>query len=267
MGANSQSAQGAVASAKRAPARGSCGLPPCISACLFDLDGVLTDTARLHRASWADVLDHFLLARARVSGTPFVPFDPACDYDRFIDGRMRYDGVRAFLSSRGIELPEGDPVDPPAALTVCGLGNRKDRDLGSRMRREGVEAFAGSVEYLEAAREAGLAAAVVSASVNCALVLRRAGIERFFDERVDGRVASALGLRGKPAPDTYLDAARRLHVAPARAAVFEDALSGIDAAKAGGFAFVVGVARHTSANALLAHGADVAVGDLAELLR
>jgi len=257
---------GAVAAVEWPPSRQRLGLTRPVAACLFDLDGVLTDTATLHRAAWAEVFDHFLLARARLAATPFVPFDPVDDYDRFIDGRMRYDGVRTFLASRGIQLPEGDPTDSPAAATVCGIGNRKDRDVGARMRREGVEAFPGSVAYVTAVRRAGIPTAVVSASANCTLVLRRAGIEDLFDERIDGRVASALGLRGKPAPDTYLEAARRLGVAPGEAAVFEDALAGIDAAKAGGFGVVVGVSRQGAAAELRGRGADVVVADLAELL-
>ena len=259
--------EGGAAATAHPPSWWELGLPPRVGACLFDLDGVLTDTARLHRAAWADVFDHFLLARARVTGAAFVPFDAEADYDRFIDGRMRYDGVRTFLESRGIVLPEGEPADPPSAMTVCGLGNRKDRDVGARIRREGVEAFPGSVRYVTAVRKAGLPCAVVSASANCRLVLGRAGIEHLFDDRVDGRVARALGLRGKPAPDTYLEAARRLDVSPADTAVFEDALAGVDAGKAGGFGFVVGVARHGDAGELLSHGADLAVRDLAELLR
>jgi beta-phosphoglucomutase family hydrolase len=263
----SNATQGGAATAAPPPWRRGLALPQRIRACLFDLDGVLTDTARVHRAAWADVLDHFLLARARVTGAEFVPFDAETDYDRFIDGRMRYDGVRTFLASRGIELREGDATDPPTAMTVCGLGNRKDRDLGSRIRREGVEAFPGSVRFVTAVRAAGIRCAVVSASANCDLVLRRAGIENLFDDRVDGRVAGALGLRGKPAPDTYLEGARRLGLRPADAAVFEDALAGVEAGAAGGFGFVVGVARHGAAEDLARHGADVVVSDLAELIR
>jgi beta-phosphoglucomutase family hydrolase len=242
------------------------GLPIGIRACLFDLDGVLTDTARLHRVAWTETFDAFLRARATAHGSEFEPFDPVADYDNFIDGKLRYDGVRAFLASRRIHLAEGTPSDPPASETICGLGNRKERNVITRMLSEGVVAFPGSVRYLEAARAANLRRAVVSSSTNCAAMLRRAGLDQFAEERVDGRVAHATGLRGKPAPDTYLEAAKRLGVEPAQAAVFEDAIAGVEAGLAGRFGFIVGVARNGDAAALLAHGANVAVDDLSSLL-
>lgn len=248
----------------RAAAARSCGLPALVEACLFDLDGVLTDTARVHRHAWAATFDDFL--RDRAGPGPFVPFDVVGDYDTYVDGKLRYDGVRAFLASRGIRLPEGIPADRPTELTVCGLGNRKERAVVRTLRLEGVEAFPGSVRYLHAVRDCGLRLAVVSASTNCGAILRRTRLDELFEVRVDGRVAHRLRLPGKPAPDTYLEAARRLGVPAARAAVFEDALAGIDAAVAGGFGFVVGVDRTGRAAELAAHGATVVVGDLAELL-
>ena len=251
---------------RRHGSREACGLPPEIDACLFDLDGVLTDTARVHRRAWAAMFDAFLADRAAAAGVAFVPFDAARDYDRFIDGKLRYDGVRAFLASRGIDLPQGAPSDPPEAETVCGLGNRKERAVVSTIRREGVTAFPGSIRYLEAVRDAGLGRAVVSASANCKAVLRRAQLAALLEEVVDGRIARAAGLQGKPAPDTYLLAARRLRVAPERAAVFEDAIAGVEAGTAGGFGLVVGVDRVHADDALREHGAAVVVSDLGDLL-
>jgi beta-phosphoglucomutase family hydrolase len=245
----------------------ACGLPRYIDACLFDLDGVLTDTARIHRRCWAAMFDTFLRERADVNGEPFVPFNPIADYDSYIDGKLRYDGVRAFLAARGIELPEGEPNDPPEADTVCALGNRKERAVVATLRREGVGAFPGSVRYLQAARDAGLQRAVVSASSNCRAILRRAQLAGLLEQVVDGRVARTEGLRGKPAPDTYLEAAHRLRVAPEHAAVFEDAIAGVEAGRAGDFGLVVGVDRAHAGPTLLAHGATIVVSDLADLLQ
>jgi beta-phosphoglucomutase family hydrolase len=241
------------------------GLPDSIRACLFDLDGVLTQTARQHAAAWKEMFDAFLRARAAEAGTPFAPFDPA-DYDEYVDGKPRYDGVRSFLASRGIQLPDGDPSDPPTADTIAGLGNRKNELVLSIMREQGVEPYEGSVRYVHAVREAGMGRAVVSASANCRDVLIAAGIEDLFDVRVDAVVAEREHLSGKPAPDTFLAAARALGVEPAQATVFEDALAGVAAGRAGGFGFVVGVDRVGQAEALSKHGADVVVSDLAELL-
>ncbi len=233
--------------------------------CLFDLDGVLTKTAKVHDAAWKEMFDDFLRERARQTGQPFVPFDPVADYDDYVDGKPRADGTRSFLASRGIELPEGQDDDPPGALTVHGLGNRKNEILLRRIREDGVEAYPGSVAYVRAVRDAGLPRAVVSSSANCRDVLIAAGIEDLFDARIDGIVAEREHLRGKPAPDTFLAGARALGLRPPAAVVFEDALAGVAAGRAGGFGFVVGVDRVGQAEALKEHGADVVVKDLSEL--
>ena len=242
------------------------GLPDRVTACLFDLDGVLTRTAVVHDAAWAQVFDDFLRSRASETGTAFVPFDRDEDYNLYVDGRPRADGVRTFLASRGITLPEGSPDDPPSAPTVHGLGNRKNVVLLDVIHREGVQAYDGSVRYLHAARDAGLRRAVVSASANCADVLRAAGIADLLEVRVDGVVAAAQGLRGKPEPDTFLAAARLLGVEPERSAVFEDAVAGVQAGRAGGFGAVIGVDRVDHADELRAGGASIVVKDLSELL-
>jgi beta-phosphoglucomutase family hydrolase len=237
-----------------------------VRACLFDLDGVLTQTAKVHAAAWKEMFDAFLHARAERTGEPFIAFDAAADYDEYVDGKPRYDGERSFLAARAIELPEGAEYDPPSAETVCGLGNRKNELVLRLIRERGVEAYAGSLRYLRAAREGGLRRAVVSSSANCREVLVAAGIEDLLEERIDGLIAEREHLRGKPAPDTFLAGARALGVAPGQAAVFEDALAGVAAGRAGGFGCVVGVDRVGQAEALRAHGADVVVSDLAELL-
>lgn len=242
------------------------GLPEGVAACLFDLDGVLTDTAKVHAAAWKQAFDGFLRERAAKTGERFVPFDPVADYDEYVDGKPRYDGVRSFLAARRIDLPEGEPRNPPSTETVAGLGNRKNELVLRMIREHGVEAYEGSVRYVRAARQAGLRGAVVSSSSNCREMLVAAGIEDLFDERIDGLVAARDHLDGKPAPDTFLAGARALGVAPDRAAVFEDALAGVAAGHAGGFACVVGVDRVGQADALRAHGADIVVSDLAELL-
>lgn len=242
------------------------GLPAHVTACLFDLDGVLTQTARVHSAAWAQTFDEFLRQHATASGEPFHPFDPGPDYNRYVDGRPRADGVRAFLASRGIVLPEGSPDDPPDADTVNGVGNRKNVLLLQRLRSSGVEVYPGSVRYLQAASAAGLRRAVVTASANGREVVAAAGLEPLLEARVDGVVARAQGLRGKPHPDPFLAGARLLGVDPTNAAVFEDALSGVAAGRAGGFGYVVGVDRVGQAEELSAHGADVVVTDLADLL-
>ncbi|MCH0566533.1 MULTISPECIES: beta-phosphoglucomutase family hydrolase [unclassified Streptomyces] len=239
------------------------GLPDDIRACLFDLDGVVTRTATLHAAAWKETFDAFL--EEREGATPLRPFD-AADYDEYVDGRPRADGVRTFLCSRGIELPEGESDDPPDADTVHGLGNRKNALLLERIRTEGAEAYDGSVRYVVAARARGLATAVVSSSANTLDVLRSIGAEGLFDVRIDGVVAAERRLPGKPRPDTFLAAAADLGVPPARAAVFEDALAGMDAGRAGRFGYVVGVDRAGQRDALYAHGADRVVADLSELL-
>ncbi|MEH1166358.1 HAD-IA family hydrolase [Micromonospora sp. CPCC 205539] len=242
------------------------GLPAHVTACLFDLDGVLTQTARVHNAAWTQTFDEFLRQRAEATGEPYEPFDPGPDYNRYVDGRPRADGVRSFLASRGIVLPEGDPDDPPAADTVNGVGNRKNVLLLDRLRTAGVEVYPGSVRYLEAAVAAGLRRVVVTASANGGEVVAAAGLEPLIEGRVDGLVAREHGLRGKPHPDTFLAGARLLGVEPAQAAVFEDALSGVAAGRAGGFGYVIGVDRVGQADELRAHGADIVVDDLADLL-
>ena len=242
------------------------GLPSQIRACLFDLDGVLTQTARVHAAAWKEMFDAFLRDRAGRTGEKFVPFDPVGDYDTYVDGKPRYDGVRSLLASRGIELPEGDPSDPPSAETVYGLGNRKNELVLAMLKRDGVQVYEGSVRYVRAVRDAGLHRAVVSASANCREVLQAAGIEDLFEVRIDGIVVEQKHLKGKPAPDTFLAAAEELGAKPSEAAVFEDALAGVEAGRAGSFGFVVGVNRAGQREALLDHGADIVVSDLAELL-
>jgi beta-phosphoglucomutase family hydrolase len=242
------------------------GLPDGIRGCLFDLDGVLTQTAKVHDAAWKQMFDDFLRERASQSGQPFTPFDPVNDYDEFVDGKPRADGTRSFLESRGIGLPEGSPDDPPSAETINGLGNRKNVLLLEMIRTQGVDAYEGSVRYVRAARDAGLRRAVVSSSANCHDVLVAAGIDDLFEARIDGVVAQEEHLRGKPAPDTFLAGAKALGLEPSAAAVFEDALAGVESGRAGKFGYVVGVDRVGQADALKAHGADVVVTDLAELL-
>jgi beta-phosphoglucomutase family hydrolase len=242
------------------------GLPDGIRGCLFDLDGVLTQTAKVHAAAWKEMFDDYLQERARRTGEPFVPFDPVADYDEYVDGKPRADGTRSFLESRGITLPEGSDHDPPDAETVHGLGNRKNEIVLRKIREDGVEAYPGSVRYVQAVKAAGLPRAVVSSSANARDVLIAAGIEDLFDARIDGVVADREHLRGKPAPDTFLAGARALGLKPTTATVFEDALAGVAAGRAGGFGFVVGVDRVGQAGALKQHGADIVVTDLAELL-
>lgn len=241
-------------------------LPDHVRACLFDLDGVLTPTAKVHAAAWQEMFDDYLRARSRRTGEPFVPFDPVRDYDEYVDGLPREDGTRGFLRSRGIELPEGGPDDREDAETVHALSERKNRLVLQRIKAGGVDAYPGSVRFLHAVRDAGLPTAVVSSSANCKDVVAAVGLTDMLDVRVDGVVAEQEHLAGKPAPDTYLAAARLLRVEPAHAAVFEDALAGVASGKAGGFGFVVGVDRVGQADELRAHGADIVVRDLAELV-
>jgi beta-phosphoglucomutase family hydrolase len=233
------------------------GLPSVIRACLFDLDGVLTDTARVHAAAWEQMFDAFLHGRADRTGEPFVPFDPVVDYAEHVDGKPRYDGVRSFLAAREIKLPD-------EAIQM--LGDRKNELVQTLIGRDGVEAYESSVRYVRAVRDTGLRRAVVSSSANTRQVLEAAGIADLFEVRIDGVVAEDEHLRGKPAPDTFLAAARKLEVEPSAAAVFEDALAGVEAGRAGRFGYVVGVDRAGQAEALRTHGADVVVDDLAELL-
>ncbi|MEU6034872.1 beta-phosphoglucomutase family hydrolase [Actinomadura sp. NPDC047616] len=244
------------------------GLPQSVDACLFDLDGVLTRTAAVHAAAWKRMFDEYLRARAEATGTPFVPFDEVGDYGKYVDGKRREDGTRSFLTSRGITLPEGRPDDPPDAETIRGLGNRKNQLVLKLLEEKGVEVFDGSVAYVRACREAGLRTAVVSSSANTVQVLAAAGITGLFDARVDGVIAQERDLPGKPAPDMFLAGAEAVGVPAARAAVFEDALAGVEAGHAGDFAYVVGVDRvgGDHREALARHGADIVVGDLSELL-
>jgi len=242
------------------------GLPNSVTACLFDLDGVLTKTAKVHNAAWTAMFDAYLRARSEREGVPFVPFDPGADYNAYVDGKPRADGVRSFLASRGITLPEGGPDDPPDAETVTGLGNRKNEALLKTIERDGVEVYEGSRRYLEAARDAGLRRAVVSSSANTRQVLEVTGLADLVEARVDALTATEQGLAGKPAPDTFLAGARALGVEPSQAVVFEDALAGVEAGRAGKFGHVVGVDRVGQADALREHGADVVVADLDELL-
>jgi beta-phosphoglucomutase family hydrolase len=241
------------------------GLPATITACLFDLDGVLTQTATVHATAWKRMFDAYLKQRSDQTGERFVPFDRVKDYDEYVDGKPRADGVRSFLESRHITLPEGADDDPPDRETVHGLGNRKDHLFLQLIHEHGVATYEGSVKYVEAARDAGLKRAVVSSSKNCGEVLRAAGIDGLFDGMVDGNLAESESLKGKPAPDTYLRAARMLGASAKQAAVYEDALAGVEAGRAGGFGLVVGVDRVGQADALKAHGADVVVSDLKDL--
>ena len=233
---------------------------------MFDLDGVLTRTAEVHAVAWKQMFDAYLLDRSRQTGEPFRPFEIATDYAEYVDGKLRQDGVRSFLASRGIQIPEGSDDDPPAAETVHGLATRKNELVLEVIERSGVEVYEGSVRFVEAVRDAGLRRAVVSASKNCRAVLAAAGIEDLFEVRVDGIASDERRLRGKPAPDMFLDAADALGVDPRHCAVFEDAVAGVEAGRAGGFGWVVGVDRIGQAEALRRHGADRVVGDLSELL-
>lgn len=243
------------------------GLPDSARACLFDLDGVLTRTAAVHAAAWKEMFDAFL-ASWHGPGGGGGPFDPDKDYEVYVDGKRREDGIRSFLESRGIMLPDGTPQDPPDAETIFGLGNSKNALVLKLLDERGVEVYEGSIAYVKAVRAAGLATAVVSSSANTLQVLRAAAITDLFDARVDGRTAEERGLPGKPAPDMYLAAAEAPGVPPAEAVVFEDAISGVEAGRAGHFGFVVGVDRVGGDHAakLLEHGADVVVKDLSELL-
>jgi beta-phosphoglucomutase family hydrolase len=240
--------------------------PDRFDAVLFDLDGVLTSTAKIHGKCWKTMFDDFLHHRAAEGKEPFRPFDIDTDYKRYVDGKLRYEGVRSFLASRTIALAEGTPEDPPTADTVCGLGNRKDELVKAAIDQGKVESYPGSVVLVRWLREQGIRTAVVSSSNNCEQVLRAVGILDLFEVRVDGLVASELGLPGKPAPDTFLEAAQMLGVSPARAVVVEDALAGVQSGRAGGFGLVVGVDREGGGDALRTAGADVVVTDLEELL-
>ncbi|MEO3760733.1 beta-phosphoglucomutase family hydrolase [Mycobacterium sp. B14F4] len=248
------------------PDNRSLGLPDQVRAALFDLDGVLTDTASVHKKAWQAMFDDFLRQRAERGGVAFVAFDVDADYLTYVDGKKREDGVRSFLASRGIDLPDGDPGDDPHSDTVFGLGNRKNAMFQQVLDRDGVEVFEGSRRYLEAVAGSGLGIAVVSASANTRQVLELTGLDRFVQHRVDGVVLRDEHLAGKPAPDSFLRAAQLLDIEPSAGAVFEDALSGVAAGRAGHFGLVVGVDRVGQAEALRRNGADIVVTDLAELM-
>jgi beta-phosphoglucomutase family hydrolase len=237
-----------------------------LDAVIFDMDGVVTETAVVHAAAWKKLFDAYLKQVAMATGVDMAPFDDKLDYERYVDGKNRYDGVLSFLESRGIHLPDGDPDDPPDAETVYRLAARKNDLVHEKIATLGVTVYEGSVRYLHAVRDAGLTTAVVSSSANAELVLEVAGLTALIDHRVDGVVARERNLPGKPAPDTFLAAAADLGVDRREAVVFEDALAGVAAGRAGGFGFVVGVDRLGQADALRENGADVVVTDLADLL-
>jgi len=240
--------------------------PQQYDAVLFDLDGVLTMTMKIHASCWKRMFDAYLQDRSARFGETHQPFDSVSDYQAYVDGKLRYDGVRSFLASRRIVLPEGIPADTPDLDTVCGLGNRKDLLVREMIAGEGIEVLEGSLAVVRRVRALGLKTAVVSASKNCATILAAAGIRDLFDCIVDGVVADRLGLPGKPAPDTFLTAARELQVAPRRAVVVEDAISGVQAGRAGGFGLVIGIDHHGDRRVLQDNGADIVVEDLAEIL-
>lgn len=242
------------------------GLPEGIQACLFDLDGVLTETAKVHAAAWKEMFDVFLQDRATKSGGDFVAFDAKNDYATYVDGKTRLEGTRSFLASRHITLPEGSPGDEQGMATVNGLSNAKNAIVTHKIREEGVNAYPGSLTYLGEVRSAGLRRAVVSSSANCVEVLKAAGISELFEARIDGITVKQQHLAGKPSPDTFLAAAHILDTPPKQCAVFEDALAGVEAGRAGGFGFVVGVDRVGQAAELHTHGADIVVTDLSQLL-
>ncbi|MFE7753035.1 beta-phosphoglucomutase family hydrolase [Streptomyces sp. NPDC057428] len=238
------------------------GLPAHIQACLFDMDGVITKTAVVHAAAWKQAFDEFLRRRY---GASFTAFDSEHDYNEYVDGKPRADGVRSFLASRDITLPEGSPEDSGDQETVRGLGNRKNALLLERIRTSGVEAYPSTLRYVRAVRQRGLRTGVVSSSVNCRAILQSVQAEDLFDVRVDGLVAAERGLAGKPRPDTFLAAAEELGVKASVSAVFEDALAGMEAGRSGHFGYVVGLDRVGQADALRAHGADIVVPDLADM--
>jgi len=235
-------------------------------AVLLDLDGVITDTAKLHADCWKEMFDEYLKKRATRSGEAVRPFDLATDYRLYVDGKSRFDGVRAFLASRGMQLPEGTPDDPPEAETVGGLGNRKNELLNRVIEDRGVEPYEGSVRFIHHLRQHGFKIAVVTSSQNCDAVLAAAGLDAFFEVRVDGNVIQAQQLAGKPAPDAFLMAAKLLEVQPKRAVVIEDAISGVQAGSNGNFGLVIGVARKGNAEELQKNGAHLVVNDLGELV-
>jgi beta-phosphoglucomutase family hydrolase len=235
-------------------------------AVLFDLDGVVTDTASVHATCWKQMFDEYLQKRASQRGEAFRPFDLAADYRLYVDGKPRFDGVRDFLASRGIQLPEGNPDDPAEVETVCGLGNRKDDLVNHVIAEEGVEPYEGTVRFIYQLRRDGFKIAVVTSSQNCTVVLKAAKLHDLFEVQVDGNTIHEQRLGGKPAPDTFLMAARLLGVEPKRTVVVEDAISGVEAGSNGNFGLVIGVARKGNAEELKRHGAHLVVEDLGELV-
>ncbi|MDQ2846189.1 MAG: beta-phosphoglucomutase family hydrolase [Actinomycetota bacterium] len=233
---------------------------------LFDLDGVLTNTAEVHAAAWKQAFDGFLAKQEKRTGKTLAPFDPVADYQRYVDGEPRADGVVHFLAARGIELPAGADDDPQDARTVAGLGNRKNHLLLQLLRTNGIDVYPGALALVKALRSKGMPTAVVSASENTHAALTAGHIADLFDAVVDGQVVKELRLAGKPAPDSYLEGARRLGIPPGEAVVVEDALAGVEAGRAGHFGLVIGVDHQHHADVLRAHGADIVVTDLAELL-
>lgn len=236
-----------------------------LDAAIFDTDGVITDTARVHAAAWKRMFDDFLNERARESGMAFVPFGEGTDYPRYVDGKNRYDGARSFLESRAIQLPFGRPDDAPNTETVCGLANKKDEYFLTCLRQEGADAYQSSVRFVRALKDRGMRTGIISASRNMKEVLRAAEVVGLFEVQVDGLDAADLGLKGKPDPAVFLEAAKRLGVEPSRTAVIEDALAGVEAGRRGGFALVIGVDRAGQADVLRKFGADLVVRDLAEV--
>jgi beta-phosphoglucomutase family hydrolase len=260
---HSPSAQSAQTAA---PQASSLGLDPSIRVCLFDMDGVLTKTATVHATAWKQTFDALLRTLSARDSRPFEPFDEVKDYEQYVDGKPRADGVRSFLIARGIDLPEGDPDDPPTAETIQGVGNAKNEAFNTLLRTQGVERYEGSVRYVQAVREAGLRTGVVTSSANCDAVLEAANMADLFDATFDGNDLREHNLLGKPAPDSYLAAARALGAEAAQAAVFDDAQAGVQAGRAGQFGKVIGVDRLGQTEELYEHGADVVVTDLDQLL-
>jgi alpha,alpha-trehalase len=234
-------------------------------AAILDMDGVITRTARAHAIAWKKMFDDYLRERSEREGTDFVPFDDRKDYYRYVDGKPRYDGVRSFLESRGIELPLGTPEDPPEEETVCGLGNRKNRYFLEYIEEEGVEVYRSTIDFVEKMKELGAGVAVISSSRNARQVLQAAGVIEIFPVIVDGVDIAERDIAGKPAPDIFLEAAGELMVAPERAIVIEDAQSGVEAGRAGGFGMVIGIDRSGDNEGLRTSGAEIVVNDLIEI--
>jgi len=240
--------------------------PEKFEAVLFDLDGVITDSAKIHAACWKFTFDTFLKRYASESGEEFEPFDIETDYFHYVDGKPRYEGVRHFLASRNLELPEGTPDSPAYEQSICGIGNRKNELVNIAIQSNGVDFYQSSLDFVENTIKSGIKTAIVSSSQNCETILSSADILYLFPIRVDGRVAMKKKLKGKPSPDTFLEAARLLGVKPERAVVVEDAISGVQAGKNGKFGLVIGVDRKENAAELIENGADIVVADLGEFI-